>query len=112
MDQIQYKLKSESNGNLETINSGILENIDSNFYESKHFWDGAIAYKNPVIVFFINDKTESLTLNKTEKGYSGTKFSHGVKYGCNLNRVRNRKNRWGLTVWLESKLSNENKEAI
>lgn len=22
-------------------------------------------------------------------------------YGCNLNRVRNRKNRWGITPWIE-----------
>lgn len=101
MDQIQYKLKAESNGNLETINSGLLEDIDGNLFESKDFWNGATAYKNPTIVFVFGDKTESLTLYKTEKGYSGTKTVKGIKFGCNLNRVRNRKNRWGITPWIE-----------
>lgn len=101
MDQIQFKLKTESNGKLETIKPGSLENIDGNLFEYKHFWDGATAYKNPTVVFLFENKTESLSLHLTEKGYSGTKTVKGIKFGCNLNRVKNRKNRWGVTIWME-----------
>ncbi len=101
MDQIQYKLKAESNGNLETIQSGLLEDIDGNLYETKSFWNGSPAYKNPTVFFTIGDKEESLRLALTEKGYGETRRVRGMKLGCNMNRVRNQKSRWGLTVWIE-----------
>ncbi|MCZ8348187.1 MAG: hypothetical protein O9346_17385 [Leptospiraceae bacterium] len=91
----------------EIVQVGELFPIDDNFAETKNFWNGSPNYSKPTIHFITQDKPVfSLELKQTAKGFSSTAIRKGLKYGCNLNRVRNQKNRWGITVWIE-RLSSE-----
>ena len=95
----------------EVVQKGELFPIDENLAETKNFWDGSPNFLKPVIHFGTQDKLfYSLELNQTSKGFGATGTRNGFKYGCNLNRVRNRKNRWGITVWVE-RLASDKKRA-
>lgn len=98
-----YNLKSGIDDSISTIQSGTLKELSQNFFEAKSFFQGSPSYEKPYIVFEFGKEYKKLELKETAKGYTGSLFSNGYKYGCNLNRVRNQRSRWGLTVWIEEK---------
>jgi len=73
--------------------------------ESKVFFNvpDSFLFDRPSVDFISADKrtTISINLNRTEKGFSATLYEYGRIFGCNLNRIKNRQGRWGLTVWIE-----------
>lgn len=71
-------------------------------HEAKTYFNGWPDYEHPAVLFDIDGERITVDLKITKKGYSGGLVIHGYKYGVNLNRVMNRRNRWGLTVWRES----------
>jgi len=71
-------------------------------HEYKTYFNGLSDYERPVVTFTTEDSERiTVELKITKKGYSGGLVVHGYKYGVNLNRVMNKRNRWGLTVWRE-----------
>jgi len=96
-----YKLIENGNtikaGQLVTITTAHGHTLD----ESKEYFNGATDYENPIVLFQENGETITLKLKVTKKGFSGGLVVRDKKYGCNFNRVQNRRNRWGLTVWSE-----------
>lgn len=73
--------------------------------ESKIFFNvpDSFIFEHPFVEFISADKrtTISINLNRTEKGFAATLYEYGRIFGCNLNRIKNRSGRWGLTVWIE-----------
>ena len=73
--------------------------------ESKVFFNvpDSFRFNHPSVEFISADKrtTISINLNRTDKGYAATLYEYGRIFGCNLNRIKNRQGRWGLTVWIE-----------
>ena len=102
-EPLKYVLRSQvGQDQFETVQSGELFPIDDNLAETKSFWNGSPNYLNPEVLFVDSEGLFfELHLKRTEKGFSATGFYDGYKLGCNLNRVRNQKRRWGLTVWVE-----------
>lgn len=109
-EQVKYILKTQVGiEKFETIQLGELFPITEDLAETKDFWNGSLAYLKPTVHFSNQDKLlYSLELKPTAKGFSATAIRNGFKYGCNFNRVRNRKNRWAITVWNE-RLSQDKK---
>ena len=73
--------------------------------EGKAFFNvsSPLFFDHPTIEILSDDKRKktAFDLSITDKGFAGTQYEYGYNYGCNLNRVKNRANRWGLTVWAE-----------
>ena len=74
-----------------------------NIEESKVFFNQTATLSHPIAIFYTSDKrvTHEIELKQTAKGYSSVFYEYGKMYGCNLNRIKNRRGRWGLTIWIE-----------
>ena len=74
-------------------------------YESRKFFNvpDSFFFDHPTIEFTSFDKRTSTTLEpkRTAKGFAGTHYEYGLIYGVNLNNVKGKATRWGLTVWFE-----------
>lgn len=90
----------------DTVNSGellpIITQHGHTIHEAKSYFNGLSDYERPAVIFDINGERITVELKITKKGYSGGLVTHGYKHGVNLNRVMNKRNRWGLTVWREA----------
>ena len=98
-----YKLTN--NGT--TVSSGELVDVirlGNRIKEARNFFNvpKAFFFDNPTVSFLSSDRrtTTELALNRTSQGYAATFYEYGKMFGCNLNRIRNRAGRWGLTVWV------------
>lgn len=73
--------------------------------ESKTFFNVSddFSFNHPTIEFSTDDGRVIVKndLKRTEKGFASAVYEYGMLYGCNLNRIKNRAGRWGLTVWEE-----------
>lgn len=100
---LKYVLRTQvGHEQFETVQSGELFEIDFNLAETKAYWNGAPNYLNPQVLFVDSEGlVYELPLKRTEKGFGAVGFSKGLKFGANLNKVRNQKKRWGLTTWVE-----------
>ena len=76
-----------------------------NIKEAKRFFNvsDTFAFNHPQIEFITDDSRVKVTneLKRTDKGFASAVYEYGMLYGCNLNRIKNRAGRWGLTVWEE-----------
>ena len=74
-------------------------------YESRKFFNvpDSFFFEHPTIEFTSYDKRTTTTLEpkRTAKGFAGNQYEYGLNYGVNLNNVKGRATRWGLTVWFE-----------
>ena len=99
---MNYKLID--NGN--TIKAGQLVPVTTphghTLDESKEYFNGSPEYEKPVVLFQEKGETISLNLNRSKNGFHSGQVIRGMKYGCNFNRVQNKRARWGLTVWRET----------
>ena len=90
----------------DTIQTGELSRIVTThgheIHEAKTYFNGLSDYEHPAVLFDIEGEHITVELKRTAKGYSGGLVIHGQKYGVNLNRVMNKRTRWGLTVWAEA----------
>lgn len=90
----------------DTIKAGELSQVTTphghEIHESKDYFNGSSDYEKPAVIFDIDGERITVDLKVTKKGYSGGLVTHGYKHGVNLNRVMNRRSRWGLTVWREA----------
>ena len=92
----------------EVVQTGeLIDNIfrGKNIKEAKRFFNvsDTFAFNHPQIEFISDDgrvivKNE---MKRTDKGFASAVYEYGMLYGCNLNRIKNRAGRWGLTVWEE-----------
>jgi len=90
----------------DTIQTGELSRIVTThgheIHEAKTYFNGLSDYEHPAVLFDIEGERITVELKITKKGYSGGLVIRGYKYGVNLNRVMNKRTRWGLTVWREA----------
>lgn len=68
-------------------------------HENKDYFQHPTGFENPVIQF---DGGPRLELKRTATGFSSAIVRGGIKYGCNLNRIKNRPGRYGITAWYEA----------
>lgn len=79
---------------------GFLNPVSGDTLEHKSYFNSG-EIEAPRILFAVSqNQSVTLSLHRTAAGFAGTLHCNGSKYGCNLNRVRNRKGRWALTVWV------------
>lgn len=86
-----------------TVKRGELKTITTphgiTINEFKDFFQRPGAFDRPAVQFTGGPLLE---LELTAIGYKKSFVSRGVKYGVNLNRIKNRQERWGLTIWTEN----------
>lgn len=80
------------------IDSGRLAPASDILLEARSYFN-AEGFEGPRVSFVSENLSLSFELKKTAAGYSSAMVRNGWQFGCNLNRVRNRKGRWALTVW-------------
>ena len=85
-----------------TICAGDLLPCTESLHELKLYFDGLPDYENLHCLFATPKGAVDLELNLSVKGYAGKCYRGSSEFGVNLNRVRARQDRWGVTVWHKS----------
>jgi hypothetical protein len=91
-----------------TVKGGDLGQITTehghSIFEAKDYFNHPPGFENPVVLFNDTATGEQITLNlkRTATGFSSGTVRQGIKYGCNLNRIKNRPGRYGITAWYEA----------
>lgn len=88
-----------------TVKAGELAPITTDhghtLYEFKDYFQHP-GFDAPAVLFQENGERITLNLKRTAAGFSGGLVSHGIKYGANLSRIRNKPGRYGVTAWYEA----------
>ncbi|CAG0944782.1 hypothetical protein ANRL1_01931 [Anaerolineae bacterium] len=93
------------------IDSGTLAPASDILLEARSYFN-AEALEGPRVSFTSENLSLSFDLKQTAAGYSSAMVRNGWQFGCNLNRVRNRKGRWALTVWTKRLSANKDTPSV